>query len=64
MYGYEAALYDPLLDEFWARKNDLGLDKALALFMMEFSQAIMAEKYQCKGTQLNQMMIGKYHSEI
>ncbi|VDI71952.1 Hypothetical predicted protein [Mytilus galloprovincialis] len=57
MYGYEAALYDPLLDEFWARKNDLGLDKALALFMMEFSQAIMAEKYQCKGTQLNQMMI-------
>ncbi|CAG2237656.1 unnamed protein product [Mytilus edulis] len=61
MYGYEAALYDPLLDEFWARKNDLGLDKALALFMMEFSQAIMAEKYQCKGTQLNQMMIDEWN---
>ncbi|XP_063412750.1 uncharacterized protein LOC134695432 isoform X2 [Mytilus trossulus] len=57
MYGYEAALYDPLLDEFWARKNDQGLDKALGFFMKEFSQAIMAEKYQCKGTQLNQMLI-------
>ncbi|CAC5401618.1 unnamed protein product [Mytilus coruscus] len=57
MNGYEAALYDPLLDAFWAKKDKLGLDKALNLFMMEFSKAFMAEHYQCKGTQLNQILI-------
>ncbi|XP_052080501.1 uncharacterized protein LOC127718493 isoform X5 [Mytilus californianus] len=55
--GYEAALYDPLLDAFWAKKDDIGLETALNGFMMEFSKAVMAEHYQCKGTQLNQILI-------
>ncbi|CAC5401617.1 unnamed protein product [Mytilus coruscus] len=55
--GYEAAVYEPLLDDFWTKKDQIGLKRALRQFMRDFSKSLLTERYQCKGTQLNQMMI-------
>ncbi|VDI71956.1 Hypothetical predicted protein [Mytilus galloprovincialis] len=57
MIGYDAATYEPLLDKFWKKKEKAGLDKAIRIFMGDFSKTLLADRYQCKGTQLNQMMI-------
>ncbi|XP_063411118.1 uncharacterized protein LOC134694051 isoform X2 [Mytilus trossulus] len=57
MTGYDAATYEPLLDKFWKKKGKSGLDKAIRIFMGDFSKTLLADRYQCKGTQLNQMMI-------
>ncbi|XP_052080495.1 uncharacterized protein LOC127718492 isoform X2 [Mytilus californianus] len=55
--GYEAAVYEPLLDDFWTKKDQIGLKRALRQFMRDFSKSLLTERYKCKGTQLNQMMI-------
>lgn len=60
MNGYESDLYEPLLDQFWDTKDKMGVDKALDIFMKDFSRSLFVERYHCKGTQLNQILICKY----
>ena len=60
MYGYDPIVYEPLLDEFWVQKDVDGFDIAIRDVGTKFATRLFTDRYQCKGTQFNQLLICKY----
>ena len=57
MYGYDPIVYEPLLDEFWIQKDVDGFDIAIRDVGTKFATRLFTDRYQCKGTQFNQLLI-------